>query len=47
MIRWDPPLPANRASGSPTHGSPVDGFLIEIGSPEQVGLRAWVKARAQ
>ena len=28
----DSPLPPNRASGSPAHGSPVDSFLIGIGS---------------
>ena len=27
-----PPLPPNRASGFPAHGSPVDGFLIGIGT---------------
>jgi len=28
----DSPLPPNRACGSPAHGSPVDSFLIGIGS---------------
>jgi hypothetical protein len=34
-----PPLPPNRASGSPAHGSPVSGFLIGIGSLG--GLLPW------
>ena len=33
-----PPLPPNRACGSPAHGSPVGSFLIGIGSPA-AGLR--------
>jgi aconitate hydratase 2/2-methylisocitrate dehydratase len=35
-----PPLPPNRACGSPAHGSPVSGFLIGIGSLV-VGLWPW------
>jgi hypothetical protein len=35
-----PPLPPNRACGFPAHGSPVDGFFIEIGTP-QYGLGTW------
>ena len=34
-----PPLPPNRACGSPAHGSPVSGFLIGIGSLG--GLLPW------
>jgi hypothetical protein len=35
-----PPRPPNRACGSPAHGSPVDGFLIGIDSPER-RLHSW------
>src|SRR5450830_1863185 len=35
-----PPLPPNRACGSPAHGSPVSGFLIGIGSLTP-GLLSW------
>ena len=27
---FSPPLPPNRACGSPAHGSPVDSFFIEV-----------------
>nr|VFJ98762.1 MAG: hypothetical protein BECKLFY1418B_GA0070995_11282 [Candidatus Kentron sp. LFY] len=37
---FSPPLPPNRACGSPAHGSPVDSFFIEVGALT-IGLYAW------